>query len=98
MNITFLLKLEIHQVLIYCLALPTPLANQTNFRKGMLEKRRIPGGGWQGGTASAVVIVGDLEKSAMPTDKTNQFKLDYPLGSKLPLLGVYRGESTVGSG
>lgn len=43
------------------------------------------------GTASAVVIVGDLEKSAMLTDKTNQFKLDYPLGSKLPLLRVWSG-------
>lgn len=42
------------------------------------------------GIASAVVIVGDLEKSAMPIDKTNQFKLDYPLGSKLPLLSKWR--------
>lgn len=45
------------------------------------------------GIASAVVIVGDLEKSAMPTDKTNQFKLDYPLGVEATLVGrVKEGE------
>lgn len=44
------------------------------------------------GIASAVVIVGDLEKSAMPTDKTNQFKLDYPLGVEATLVGGVKRE------
>jgi len=35
----------------------------------------------------ARIYVWDLEKSAMATDKTNQFKLDYPLGSLLPSSG-----------
>lgn len=53
MNISFTLKRngdihELHQDIIYCRALPTPSANQTNFRKGMLEKRDTRGR-WEGG-------------------------------------------------